>query len=348
VIGGENAISDATFQAIGEVVDDVQRIAGSSRIETSLEIMREMRNYQSPTTIFVASGSAFADALSISPYSYYRKAPIVLANAEGVLTDEAVATIRDSGVMRVIVLGGDNAVNFGAVSEQLSGINVEKIAGGNRYETNREIVARETRHDMVYDGAAIATGQNFPDALVGSALCGKNRSVMVLTSNASYDELADLLDYAYMLRDCYILGGKNAVSSDIEHYVYRNMRDAKYFERRDNNDASARFLKVHLKVEGSAVAKTGAFDIEPGDTRVIELKSDVNKCSVNFTCREYNQITETAQDSAPDPNSNIKTVTVKTKGHDLIVKCDYKEYSLLITGKDGELGDATITLDKQN
>jgi hypothetical protein len=67
---------------------------------------------------------------------------------------------------------------------------------------------------------------------------------------------------------------------------------------------------------------------------------------VNFKCHEYNQITETAQDSAPSPSDNIEKVTVKTKGHDLIVDCDGAEYCLFIKGqKDGEFGDATITLD---
>jgi hypothetical protein len=66
-------------------------VSGSSRLGTSVRAWGEVRDAGSTSnTIIVASGTKYADALSIGPWAYLKKAPIILAGSNGLLTDEEV------------------------------------------------------------------------------------------------------------------------------------------------------------------------------------------------------------------------------------------------------------------
>ena len=63
--------------------------------------------------------------------------------------------------------------------------------------------------------ASLATGANFPDALTGGALCGKNGSVLLLVSEkaADYTGALNLVHAnAASVEQGYIFGGTGAVS----------------------------------------------------------------------------------------------------------------------------------------
>ena len=73
----------------------------------------------------------------------------------------------------------------------------------------------------MWDGLAIATGQNFPDALAGGILPATQDSVMLLTSSTSLpgvvsDVLSDNRDW---IATYYYLGGEGAVSQDVRDAV---------------------------------------------------------------------------------------------------------------------------------
>ena len=90
-----------------------------------------------------------------------------------------------------------------------------RISGANRYETAAEVAEIGfTGLGMLYSRPAIATGENFPDALAGGVLQGSDYCVMLLTPSGSlHPEAAAALtkhkDSIYELR---YLGGTSALA----------------------------------------------------------------------------------------------------------------------------------------
>ena len=89
--------------------------------------------------------------------------------------------------------------------------NVTRLGGANRYDTSRLIAEFVLRNGGSADKAAIATGKNFPDALAGSALVGRNRSILLLADPGSSTALDVLAANKDSIQTIYYLGGEGVV-----------------------------------------------------------------------------------------------------------------------------------------
>jgi putative cell wall-binding protein len=204
---------------------EVERVAGADRQGTSVEAMLEAKKHGASTsTIVVATGMSFADALAIGPYCYSAKVPILLVGSNKLLSAEQAAAAKGAGVNHIVVVGGNLAVDLPGVMGQL-GLNpsdesaYDLVAGKDRYETAAKIVEFEVAHGMGFKHAAVATGANFPDALSGAALCGANDSVLVLASGATSPAVAYLDGKGSEVDTGYFLGGELAVSPELAKHV---------------------------------------------------------------------------------------------------------------------------------
>ncbi len=228
VVGGEAGVSQTAMSQIEGVsgVNSVERISGDNRFETS-ELIYEQGNKvgawdKSETkTAIIASGTGFADALSMSPYAYANGAPIFLADASGSLTVETSKLIRDGKFDQAIVAGGEGVVSATTESYLKTMIGEDKVtrlSGGTRYDTSAKIVSWCIEQGMSYEGLAIASGENFPDALSGGALCGHRNSVAMLIGNqeGSYASVLQTLSQNKLtIKAANVLGGSAAVQKDI-------------------------------------------------------------------------------------------------------------------------------------
>jgi len=90
---------------------------------------------------------------------------------------------------------------------------VAELAGADRYGT-----ALEVSRDFFPEGAetvVIATGENYPDALGGSALAGVlNAPILLTPGTALLPEVAEEIE-RLEAREIYVLGGTNALSADV-------------------------------------------------------------------------------------------------------------------------------------
>ena len=139
ILGGTAAVSEGvadTLRAMGYRVD---RFAGADRYETA----RRVASVFAPdtlSTVYVASGRNFADAIAAAP-NVNGDTPLILTTP-GKLGDEArrFLTDDDRTVTSVTILGGTTAVS-GDVEEEIEalGIDTNRIAGATRYETAAQI-----------------------------------------------------------------------------------------------------------------------------------------------------------------------------------------------------------------
>ena len=78
-------------------------------------------------------------------------------------------------------------------------------------ETSARIAREGIALGLTPDHMGIATSQNFPDALAGAALCGINRSVLLLADDKAMTNASFPADYKETLTKGYVFGGSFAV-----------------------------------------------------------------------------------------------------------------------------------------
>ena len=176
IIGGENAISKKVSDEITKNVAkvEIERLGGKTRVETSELVAKEIGDY---SNAFVVNGfKGEADAMSASPVAARYEAPILLTN--GKTSNHA----KKSGV-KYYVVGGNDVVNNTIVDKY----DAERLAGKDRYETNREVI------DEFYSGSSklyIANGDKLVDALTASPLA-KNDGIVLVNEKSDKSILKD-------------------------------------------------------------------------------------------------------------------------------------------------------------
>ena len=240
ILGGNGAVSADVEAAIQELGVETERVKGSNR-EGTAKAVYEKGGFQEGGMIIVATGYSYADVLSISPYSYAAKVPIILAKKDGSLSAETKELIQGTiKPSKVIVIGGSKAVSADseAYLKDIAGEeNVMRLSGKNRYITTAEIMKWELgmnqdapfqpEVEMHADGMGIATGQNFADALGAVSLLGKTASVMLLVSDSNKANMEQTKENivnlvkpnASSMAKGYIFGGKKVVSEQIEGWL---------------------------------------------------------------------------------------------------------------------------------
>lgn len=219
VVGGPSAVSDTALQAANNICGSTTlRLYGSTRYETSLEILRQCNS--SSDTVIIATGANYADSLSISPFAYVTKSPIVLCDTYGGLTQEAIEAIRAGEFSRAILVGGNAAVPDVVIS-QLNNANIatdgiRRLSGATRYETSTQITAFEISETSLFspDPLGFATGSNYADALAMGPCMGRINSPLLLVDNGAQTACAYIERFKGNVGNAFVAGGINAVSND--------------------------------------------------------------------------------------------------------------------------------------
>ena len=160
------------YAATGEV----ERLFGADRFATAAAISAEFYAPNVPAA-FIAVGTGFADALAGAPAAALNDSPLLLVRTDAI-TDATSAELTRLQPQRIYILGGPGVVSD-AVAAQLDAYTtgpVHRLWGPDRYAT-AAAVARTfwSRHP-----AFVATGQNFPDALAGGAVAGRDGAPVLL------------------------------------------------------------------------------------------------------------------------------------------------------------------------
>ena len=219
VVGGPAAVSDSVVDSLGSAAPGatVNRIWGETRYETAENVCFSMFERDLPVsdTGIIASGSSFADALSVAPYSASAHAPILLSGPGG-LSQDTLSAFKSAGLNHVIIVGGTAAVPQ-YVENQLDsyGIsNVTRLAGDTRYETSAKIAEFEVASDAA-SKVYCAAGSNFPDALSAGPLSALTKSPILLVDERSQAAQGWLEAKRGRVTDLCIVGGPSAVSDDL-------------------------------------------------------------------------------------------------------------------------------------
>ncbi len=217
VAGGTFAVSDGVLSSIQKATGvEPVRVAGKTSASTSAELALAGKGRWDGTAI-IATNKSFKDALSVAPLSYAKRWPILLADNGKSLNADVIAALKDCGIRRAYIVGGKLAVTAN-VESQLKKAGVEladRLSGANGPATSRAIADFALENGLTVANMAFATSQNFPDALAGAALCGRNGSVLLLCDDKAQANLSFATDHASQIECGYVFGGEMAFSKGL-------------------------------------------------------------------------------------------------------------------------------------
>jgi putative cell wall-binding protein len=222
IIGSTGAISTTVETAIRNArpAAVISRVAGTDRYQTSFAVANKIKSITGVIpdgTAFFVTGNNYPDALSVGSVAAYKKYPVILVGTT--LPSTHLQTINNLGIRRSIVVGGANVVPD-AVKNVLPG--PLRISGANRYETSINFVewSRVNIPGMSFSHLGIATGENFPDALVAGVYMATRKNISTpapgFTILSPYNISPAVSNYISSKKSyishVYVFGGSNVVS----------------------------------------------------------------------------------------------------------------------------------------
>lgn len=214
VTGGTAAISEGVFDEVKKVTGvEPNRVYGTNAAETSAKLALEGKGKWKGGLAFISTTSNYKDALSAAPISYALGYPILLAQNGTDVTEPVLSALKTLGIKNVIILGGTMAVSSNVDSQLVNaGIKIKKrLAGSNAIATSRMIGEWGLSKGMLMNNVGIASSLNFPDALAGATLCGKNKAVILLADDSNNSNADFIKSKKAYIKRGYVFGGAAAV-----------------------------------------------------------------------------------------------------------------------------------------
>jgi putative cell wall-binding protein/endonuclease YncB( thermonuclease family) len=219
IAGGPAAVSSKVESALGAYAATVTRLSGSNRYDTAALVAKNAYP-DGADLVYIASGTAFPDALAAAPVAAYADGPVLLTlpNKLPGTTRNVLKTLKPS---RIVVIGGEAAVSAEVFStiESVTGATVTRQAGANRYSSATQL--SKTTFPPGTGTVYIATGVAFPDGVSAAAASALAGGPMLLTRPDSVPrsvltELERLDPYRVV-----VVGGTAAVSTAVVNEIRR-------------------------------------------------------------------------------------------------------------------------------
>lgn len=205
----------ATSTVFLPVTPAVTRVGGASRYHTAVEVSKEFFP-TGASTVYLAAGTNFPDALSAAPAAASVDAPLLLIEPSGipaVVWDELVRLDPDE----IFVAGGPAVMSESVLVQLRTLAPTTRLSGSDRYATSRSVI-RNAFEDAGSTVAYVAAGHNFPDALSASAAAGTVDAPVILVNGLSrtLDPQTVQLLQDLGVTEIRIAGGPAAVHPDLQ------------------------------------------------------------------------------------------------------------------------------------
>lgn len=184
VLGDTSAVSaDAEGQLRSSFT--VTRLAGATRFTTALAVADKLRALGAKGPTYLVTGTNFPDGLAVAALAAHKDGLVVLTKDTSMDADtQAWVQKQDPTGAHTVPVGGPAHI---AASVLGAGANVNAIDGVDRYDTARRVAdafgSIRTPGKVAYIG--MATGRNWPDALVAGASMAHRGGPLLLTDGAA-------------------------------------------------------------------------------------------------------------------------------------------------------------------
>ncbi|TYS17673.1 S8 family serine peptidase [Rossellomorea vietnamensis] len=211
---GNPSVEEYTLTAATSPVDKkVERIAGSSRYDTSLQFSDRIPD-KSLNTVILASGKDYPDALAGAVLNKKLNGTILLvddntATIQKVMKETSRLLKKDG---KVIILGGRNAIPASMETAIKKQFKAERVFGENRTQTAIAIAKKvHSKPAEIF----LASGKEFADTLSVSPYAGSKSIPVLLNSSSGLDKDLEKFIKASGIKKVTVLGGEKALSKQV-------------------------------------------------------------------------------------------------------------------------------------
>lgn len=211
IIGGEKSVDEGLKKELEKRNFKVNRLSGADRYKTSAQIASKLIDGKT-TTLEIASGENYADALSLNNAAEKDKAPILLVRVNAI--DKSVEdVIKSSKASLINIAGGEKSVSESTKAniKKISNATVNRIGGADRYETSILLAKYSGAKEVV----VVASGENFADALVAAQFSAKQKGAILLTNKDKLGQKTEQFIKDTKFNKSYVIGGEKSVSEDV-------------------------------------------------------------------------------------------------------------------------------------
>lgn len=207
IVGGTGVISSTVEQELKDISVQVTRVSGQNRYETSVKVAELVGTSNG---VVLASGGNFPDALSMASIAAVKQMPILLTTDK--VLPESVKNFIDNNTINSYYVVGGTAVVSDSIFNTLP--NAKRLSGSDRYETNVNII-NEFLSNLNFNTVYLTYGQNFPDALCGSAAAAKDSAPIILTNSSDFKSRSLIRSKIDSISLFKILGGTGVLSDSL-------------------------------------------------------------------------------------------------------------------------------------
>lgn len=207
LIGGLGVLSDNLTSEFIKMGITPTRWSGKDRYETSLVVAAHLGDI---SEVAVTTGEDFADALSIASVAAQKKMPVLLV-PQNDISDSLRLFIKQHALSKSYIVGNPEQIS-NEVGIQFP--HAERIIGVTQYDRNIAVI-QKFNEDFQGNNVYAATGNDYADALAGTALAAKSKAPVVLVSNPLGEATQGYLDQVLANKSLNILGGEGVVSDSL-------------------------------------------------------------------------------------------------------------------------------------
>ncbi len=214
IVGGTGVISPEVEAGLRSFAGRVSRIAGADRYGTAAALADLVTTPVS--TVYVATGENFPDALAAAPLVAAEGSPLLLVSSTEV-PGPVRSALERLDPDRIVVLGGPGIIPPSVVAElSRYAPSVERLAGATRFATAEAIAQRlDTTGGVVL----VATGDDFPDAVSAAAAAAALGAPVVLVRGDDLPAPATRTLWSTAPHRILIVGGPATVRELVRHLL---------------------------------------------------------------------------------------------------------------------------------
>ena len=224
VVSTNGAIGTKAKAELKALKLNVTYIEGKTCFETAAKVAKALqtKTKKAPDTIFFATDSSFADALTASPVAAIKNAPIIYLKNKGSIDSATAAYLKSvkGKVKNAYVIGGDGVISDAMMKNVATalglkvGSTVQRVAGANRYETC-VAVNKKFKSVVSSDGICVAKGLDFPDALAGGVYAAATKQALFLADGKKLQDCQNTYLKSKNAGKITVFGGTGAVPDDL-------------------------------------------------------------------------------------------------------------------------------------
>jgi len=202
--------------ALMQDISPVERLSGSNRIQTAIQVSRTGWPDGSEAVVLVRDND-FPDALAGAPLAHSVNAPILLTNSK-VLSVDTKYEINRLAPKKIYILGSEGAVSSNIEQTLKKDYTVKRIGGSDRFATAVGIAShlKNSLGSEFTDKVVIGYGHNFPDTLAVSPWAAHNNIPILLTQKNELPKVVQEYLETAEVQESIIVGGTGVITQHVE------------------------------------------------------------------------------------------------------------------------------------